>query len=542
MLVLNKARRKKEFKELIKNARSIMNTFNKNINLKFRFGRDILNLEDLYEDEMQRNTAFIIDCSIRYDEGRLNDYNALVDSDSIFSYKYGVTNKDPSTVQEKKFRCECSRTLSSSGGVMCLYCDTMTEYRPYINGWIIIPNGYRVFNPDYLFIFLNNFTKNTAKKIMNNLLYSKKKNNENSFTIESITNDKNELIKFINHYMADNKYSKVRKQLLDRVDSATTNVIPVMSKDLRPYSVHGTPQTGLKVESDPINTNYILISKQINNLDATTIGKTSSSNINNILMNITTNLLEIHDKVLQSLGSGKKSEIRGDTGGKKKSSSLRCILESNKSPDFDSCQMSAVFFAKTTIDLHREIYEKYGMTPESEYRIKKFIPNMLDNLLINAVFLELKERNDIYILAERQPAIYFISLIALKITSLLFNEYVIRVNDSVIVNGFSGDKDGDHLTVFMMSKEIGTIVYLSMNTSRLAYDPFTGLSSNKIEYTETNYIANYLTFPEDDNNIEIIDIDEKGKECKPYKYTRLTDDTLYKDLPPLYNPYKNNPI
>ncbi len=483
-----------------------------NNQIKYRLTRLMVNLKDLFKKDMSSKNGFIINTSINYD---LTDYDKTIMSDGIMSYKFGVKDKDPTIVQEIKFTCECGFIKSPIQGITCDICSTKTSERVYTRGWMELPKDVYILNPDFLNLVRLNLTKATGKRnkrptkaLINNVLKGLLKGNnttiyKDQFILVQLAKPENKgLLKdFINEFVEPS----MAKKLIKNFGSLTTNKIPIMSKDLRNYSVRGGKIGEVKIDSHPLNGIYIDISKSIDTLKHN--HSFDDVDTNKILLSIQNKLDECYTIVMKAVGDGKNSEIREFFGGKRKSNSGRLVLEAHPLPIANSCMMSYIIFGKISVDLYREIYLIFGLTPIAEFRMKSFIPNKQDKVLMNKVLNHLKDINANYIKGVRPPAIYSTSSLGFEIIALI-NDNVFRI-DEISFNAIHGDKDGDNISLFMLSIVIAMVVGWSLHYSRLMYDPFRGEARSELQHVESNYFNNYLMFNSENKQDTIKIINKK---------------------------------
>lgn len=405
----------------------------KNRHINFGLYRETLDVQALFEKDMEMHRGFILDTSVDYT--RLQDEAYLVNSDSIFSYKFGIRTNDNKMVQAKRYRCRCGALEEPMSGIKCPICGTETQNIYDIRGWFIIKN-YKVFEPDWLSIFLANLNKSVInkKQLTENLLSfssSKTKKGPNLLDIQS----KDALIKFINKYAAEDK----KDYFLATVDTAMMSVIPVISKDYRYYTVVNKIGNEPSVNSHTLNKMYIAINNAVRILNNMK-GRESVATKLACLSKITNKLLEIYAETKKTLGGSKEAYIRGKVGGRRNGNSGRLVVEGTHHLRVDACIVPYNFFGEFTIDTHRDLYIKHGMTAESENRMRNNYPNKWDKIIMVKVFKELKEQHLNTMFMYRAPCIYIGSLVCCEIIGLS-NYDVIQVNDTCLDFAMHGDKD-----------------------------------------------------------------------------------------------------
>ena len=409
--------------------------------IKFGLYRKTINLQELFEEDMELHRAFILDTSIDYT--RLQDEAYMINGDSIFSYKFGIRNNDNKMVQAKRYRCKCGNLEEPMSGIMCPICHTETQNIYDIRGWFVL-NNFKVFEPDWLSIFLGNLNKSNGpkKQILDSLLtFSSARNKKGPNLLD--LQDRETLVKWIEDHAAENK----KEYFLATIDCAMTNVIPVISKDYRYYTVVNKIGNEPSINSHSLNKLYIGINDSVRILNNMK-GYESPAQKLACLSSITKKLLEIYAETRKTLGGSKESYIRGKVGARRSSYSGRLVVEATKHPRVDACIVPYNFIGEFTIDMHRDLYVKYGMTAESEYRMRNNYPNSYDKQIIIKVFKELKEQHLNTMFMYRAPCIYIGSLLAFEIIGFT-NSDVIKINDTAL-DQMAGDKDGDRKLVFIL--------------------------------------------------------------------------------------------
>ena len=402
-----------------------------NSHIKFGLYRETLNVQELFEKDMELHRGFILDTSVDY--SKLQDEAYLVNSDSIFSYKFGIRSNDNKMVQAKRYRCRCGALEEPMSGIKCPICGTETQNIYDIRGWFVI-NDFKVFEPDWLSMFLANLNKSVCikKDVMSNLttfVAAKNKKGPNLLDLQS----KENLVKFIETYAAENK----KNYFLSTIDTAMISVIPVISKDYRYYSVVNKIGNEPSVNSHALNKMYIGINDSVRTLNNMR-GSESTAQKLACLSRITKRLMDIYAETKKTLGGSKEAYIRGKIGGRRKENSGRLVVEATIHCRVDACIIPYIYFGEFTIDAHRDLYIKYGMTAESENRMRNNYPNKWDKLIMVKVFKELKRRHLNSIFIYRAPCIYIGSLTCCEIIGLT-NDSVIYVNNTTLDASLHGD-------------------------------------------------------------------------------------------------------
>lgn len=459
----------------------------RNTEVRHRMKRDTLNLEHLYEEDIRNGKGFDLDVTVPYNNAVPN-LELMVASDSIFSYKFGVRATDPPELQAKRCVCPCGRTESSRTGHICEYCGGKTELTVKIRGWFTL-DSYKVFNPDWLHLFLSHINKVATRSKIFEQLFTKKKVTEEKFTV-LVLQDKKKLVEFIETY-ADPEYKDF---FLSKIDCAMSSRIPVISKDFRHYTVSirvdGTP----KVNTHPQNKHYIIINDQVRNLNEMSPSATDVKKLH-CMKQIQDRWNRLYIENLELLGKGKKSYLRNKVGGQRMANSGRLVVEGIKHYRNDVMTLPFAFFGEVTVDEHRDLYLKHGMTPQAEHRMRNNRPTVSDEKLMLAVLEDLRERHLAYSYAYRAPVIYMGSMECFEIIGLT-RELVIRVPEIALMDGFRGDKDGDIIAFFMLGVMIRLTSYFTYHPTRQVYDPVTQLVRGEYELPESIYFIAYKLFDE----------------------------------------------
>lgn len=409
--------------------------------MPFGLERDIVNLEELYETDRNEGKGFVIDTSISYTQ--IDNESLLIDSDSIFSHKFSLRSNDTTYAMSKRFRCGCGKLESDTAGIMCPYCGEYTKDRPATRGWIVL-NNFKVFNPYYLELLIKYLKKGINKTAFKADLYSFKEfalNKEGDkiprtckYNILDLQNPTN-LKDFIEEYVRPED----KNSFLTKLSSAMTNKIPVINRDYRHYSITKKLNGKNSVASHPTNKLYIQIANAVNSLNRFS-GKESKAVVVEHLSKVNKNFFDLKEELISVMADSKKADIRAKIGSRRLRNSARIVLEGLMTPHTDECTIPYRYFGTMTIDEHMEIYFKYGLTPEAEFRIRHSHPNENDKMLMIKVLNELKEKMINVCVVSRSPTIYRESIVALRIIGLS-NDATVRLNEVTISYCLSGDKD-----------------------------------------------------------------------------------------------------
>lgn len=505
--------RKTLYQEAVKREKKLKKESHISYGLKIT----VLNLEELFKSDMQNGIGLIMDTNCVYKTADTNfSMSDLIDKDSLYSYKFAIRSNDTSFAKDNRYRCKCGKISRESAGIICPHCGTATYNHIAIRGWFDLRH-LKVVNPFYWAILdanckypgiLDCVFKTPKERTM--------EKNERARKAESATNkatiqqkmieiqmidrlptimdlqDENVLIDFIKEYAKDEAVDF----LLENIDSAMTSKIPVINKNMRNMSVRVNINGVPDYQRDSNSSHYVRISDTLNGLIPTLTENTPPARILNALNNVNNNFIAMYDGLTDDLGVGKKSLIRGRCGGRRKGYSSRIVLEGALRPKVDEVAMPYRFFGQMTIDYHSDLYQKFGITPESTYRIKNNIPNLSDCEIMDKVLAELIKTNMNVVIVLRQPAIYRESLVALRLVEL-HHKNVITLNEMVIDSCLFGDKDGDVVSVFMPDPLIRAQLLFSMSPNKLIFNPLTASVNGSMELVEAGYVNVCLVLPKE---------------------------------------------
>lgn len=403
--------------------------------VKFGLSRKIQSWQELFKTDMEEGKGFMLDTGVNYN--KLDDENYMIETNSIMSYKFGIRSNDTKPVQAKRFRCVCGYLEGEYAGVKCPKCGSETQNRYAIRGWWSL-NKFKVFNPDWLAVFMSHVNTKVISKaqLKENLTQTSSRKDRTGFNILDLQIKEN-LVAFIDAYASEG----TKDYFMANIDCAMTDKIPCISKDYRYYSVVQRIGNKPSVNNHPLNRLYIIINNSVRDLNRMT-GRESSATICRHLNRINDNLLEIYEQNKHTLGGTKESYIRGKAAGRRKDHSGRMVVEALLHPRVDVCTIPYAYFGELTIDYYKDIYLKYGLTAESENRMRNNYPTTADKLIMIKVLKELKDQCLNYIFSYRAPCLYKASSLALEVIGLT-NSNVFRVSDISLDAGLKGDKDGD---------------------------------------------------------------------------------------------------
>jgi hypothetical protein len=519
IIMKNVAFRKILFEDAVKKEKKVR----KESDISYGLNLTIMNLEDLYKSDMDAGIGIMIDPSCDYTDIASN-ISDLVDSNSLYSYKFSIRSNDTQFAKVNRYRCKCGDVTSELAGVMCKKCGTETYNHIAIRGWFDLGN-LKVFNPFYWARFRANckypsivdfVVDKQAKR--NTYIRSQLKDKDpdklsatfmkDIERVENMPNimdlqDREVLYNFIAEYANDDAV----EYLLQNIDSAMTSKIPVINKNMRNISIRVNLVGVSDTRSNDMNKYYTSISKNIYSLTGKTTEHTAESVIRNTLVSINEHFRSIYNECMKTLGVGKKSLIRGRVGGRRKGYSSRIVLEGALRHKVDEVAMPYKFFGQMTIDYHADIYKKLGVTPEASYRIRSNIPNENDCRMMDEVLRILTSDNLNVLIVLRQPAIYRESMVALRLVELHHKD-VVTVNEMVIDSCLYGDKDGDVVSVFLPDPSIRTQLLFALSPNKRIFNPLTVSVEPSMELVEAGYVNTCLIIPKERHESGIVTKEE----------------------------------
>ncbi|MGL5766784.1 MAG: hypothetical protein ACRCX8_14195, partial [Sarcina sp.] len=393
-----------DIRRLIEVAREREEDLRKNTTISYRVEKNNISLEDLYKSDLISKIGLVIDTSRRYDKQGIDP--TLIELDSILSYKFGVKESDPASVKELKYTCNCEKDNVKKAGEWCDKCKSYAVEHKKVRGWILL-NDFKVFNPDMLTMFVSNKRAGAVLKKSSNFKDASGRdkfpwlsNQEFRYNIYNL--QKPEILR---EFIVEFSKPENVDYFLDRIDMFMTSKIPVMSKNLRHHQVvtklDGTPD----IRSHDINKFLTLINNKVDDLNNNS-SEWSSGKVTRYLADINKGFVNIHDEVMKILGDGKNSDIRGRVGGVRKGSSSKLIIEGSMDHVTHVCTLPYSAFSIMTIQWHYDLYVKYGLNAESEFRIRNMMPNRDDYPMIYKVLRELQEQDLAWVSAYRPPTLF----------------------------------------------------------------------------------------------------------------------------------------
>lgn len=447
--------------------------------------REIINLDELFKEDIETSRGFILDTSIDY-TALMSDEAKLRELDSIFSAKFGQYTKDTLV-----FKCECGNTSSDKAGVYCKECGTFTDKKIYIRGWFKLKNGFKVFNPDFYNLLKTNIdTKkiNKSKKALEEAIFNSK--GEFKYSIYNLMN-KEILIDFINTYV----YDHMKEFFLSRIDSAMTSSIPVISSNYRYYKVEKTlNEEKPNIRNHSYNQYYIAMSYVINDINSLDKELSSLTSKIFLLSHLTNKWLQLTKDITKDLGKDKKkSYFRGKTSGRYKAASSKLIIECEKGLEIDECILPYNVFGLIVNKYYKQELKDLGLSPEGFKRLETYRPSNGDKILLNSLLKLLKNKFTNIVTVLRAPSIYKTSIVSLKILGLE-NCDVVKINDITLGVCLRGDKDGDTSIIVLSNPEIALSEFFAYHPSKGIFNPLTGEVNKDFEIQESQYYIVYEAF------------------------------------------------
>ena len=130
------------FFNLVKKAAKDRKAMDENVPVSFGVSHTVVNYEEYYAEDIKSGDGFVIDLNVDYTD--LHNESMFLTTKSIYSYKFGISSKDPQEVQIKRFSCECGELESQFAGQYCEKCGTFTDIRLCKRGWFDL-GVYKIF-------------------------------------------------------------------------------------------------------------------------------------------------------------------------------------------------------------------------------------------------------------------------------------------------------------------------------------------------------------------------------------------------------------
>ena len=514
------------FFNLVKKAAKDRKAMDENVPVSFGVSHTVVNYEEYYAEDIKSGDGFVIDLNVDYTD--LHNESMFLTTKSIYSYKFGISSKDPQEVQIKRFSCECGELESQFAGQYCEKCGTFTDIRLCKRGWFDL-GVYKIFNPHYLSQLMSTVSRDTASNILEdmyafNKLKRKKKGEEREVINLFDLQDRSTLVDFIKMYVPADK----QEYFLNNIDAAMSTKFPVISKDFRPFRVTYNLHQEPRIESHELNQKYRLMNDKIREIrkKENTINelvetgylakKRRGYEIFQLLKSIQKLALDVYEIIISGL-TGKNDEIRQKFGATRLPYSSRTVLEGCKNIYSDEVILPYNIFGEKIIGYYRDYLDKHKITPEAINRILSNAPNEADKELLDAVLDDMIKDNVNFCFGYRPPSIYKRSAVGLRIIGLTDNE-VTKLTEITIAKCLEGDKDGDTFTNFVFPRQFNAIVFFGHHPSAISWNPMTGLANKGYELPESLYLICYELLGKYNNKVSsLIECDDKDEMIRKYK-------------------------
>lgn len=451
---------------------------------KMQYGliRDILNLDELFREDIERNEGFVLNTSIDY-TSLMSDEAKLREMDSIFSAKFGQYTKDTLI-----FICDCGNLQSDKAGEYCPECDSFTDKKVYKRGWFKLQNGFKVFNPEYFSLLKMNIDVKKigkSKKALEASIYESKGNFKyNIFNLM----DEDILKEFINLYILDH----MKEFFLNKIDCALTSSIPVISSNYRFYKVEKTlNEEKPNIRNHAYNQYYIAMSYAINDINSLDKELSSLTSKIFLLSHLNNKWMQLYKEMMKDLSKDKKkSYFRGKTSGRYKSASSTIIVECEKGLEIDEVILPYTVFGLIVNRYYKQELKDLGLSPEGFKRLETFRPSVGDNIILNMLLKKMEREFKNIVTILRAPSIYKTSIISARIVGLT-NSVVTHINDITLGCCLKGDKDGDTIICVLSKPEIALSEFFAYHPSKGIFNPLTGEINSGFEIQESQYYIVY---------------------------------------------------
>ena len=385
--------------------------------------------------------AFIVDDSIDYGEEfyrklTFDKIKELYSSDSIYSYKFGLTLQEESDTIKKLYSCECGETVGLENlEEICPKCGTVVDRIKFKDmGWFYIKPKDEGYGPPVkvLHPYICDLICNTNKGVLVNRMDGKEQRDAfkrkkrtvdkiEDFTWEDLFFNKEKLKAFILKYMKSNA-----ELLLMYEDIWYVNCIPLINKSQRPLKV--TNKIGVPtINNKDVNVEYQIISECVKEINQNP--DMLKSQLTNKLKSLMLSIGNVCSIISKEIGVGKKSIWKSEIVSPRVDSSGRLIIE----PIVDET-IHDVDVVQLPLDFFRVVFSSDVERICKEMRIS---PNKIRELVdLNYVLTDIERdfiRNNVfpnvenpYVYISREPCIYMTSVLGVRIHSLI-DEMVMRV-------------------------------------------------------------------------------------------------------------------
>lgn len=391
-------------------------------------------------------SGFVLDPDIDYAEILYNSnepregLKKLTTSNSIFSYKFGVSTSDDDDVIPLMYSCKCGKSYGMDKiGLVCPFCDTKVGRSKDKNlGWFKLEHD-KIFHPMLCWFLCKEETDlkdGEGKKTLFTLLSQ----NKLEYSWDDIlwqTEDgkySGKLYEFVAKYM------KSYKELFDYYSDPEywyTSSIPVLSRNYRFIVIKESNFENIEdIDQHNLNPEYVSISYLVQDLNN---NHTSLLNLPTKKRNKIRDLIKTLSNVIRIIHSeffdGKYAFLKQEQYSRRRSMSGRLIMlpmNDERYYGIDKCVISIDYFRSVFKKNVVKVCKSLRIEPK---RIKKLINknytlNDDDRKLIREEIFPRIEH--LYEYTNREPAIYMESALMLKIVALC-DEMIIRVPFFILV-------------------------------------------------------------------------------------------------------------
>ena len=417
----------------------------------------LISIDDKYADEIQRNETFLIDTSIKY--GEVLDKSVLIESNSIFSWKFEIKDNMPQHIIDKLYTCECGEASSQQKeGLQCMSCFTTVKKNTFPSdkmAYIKMPDKYKVLTPIGLAYLKKAIGKNNYEKF----LKGKMKGFDDIYdAFEEI----------LDTYAKNNKrditdFMKSNKVFL------FTGYIPVISSKVRFFNVSENMDIK-KIDIHDLNAPYIQISTSVEIMKKA-LSEDSPLRVRSMLF-IIQELIDILSDILKNTFSGGKKKMLRDGifGTRVPYTSIAVLTPLTEYWELNSCSIPIETFKVT---FKREIkgilLNQYKMPIMKVVEILSAEHKLTDKekKLMKDIFKKIKEP---YIYINRQPTIDVESIMMMEIKEIR-DEKTLRVHPNLL-DGLRGDHDGDALIIVGIPEQVRKHFFDRLSPRAYIIDPF----------------------------------------------------------------------
>lgn len=410
-------------------------------------------LDEEYDLSVNKyGSGFALDPDIDYAEVLYNakdpreGLRKLTTSNSIYSYKFGVSTSDDDDVIPLMYSCKCGKTYGMDKiGLTCEYCNTKVKRAKDKNlGWFKLEYD-KIFHPMLCWFLCKeemDLKDGDGRKSLFTLLSQNKLEfnwDDLFWQVDENNNYSGKLYEFVAKYM------KSYKELFDYYSDPEywyTSSIPVLSRNYRFITIRESNFEGLMdIDQHNLNPEYVSISYLVQDLNN---NHTKLLALRNRKRNKLRDLIKTLSNVIKIIYSeffdGKYAFLKQEQYSRRRSMSGRLIMlpmNDERYYGIDKCVISIDYFRSVFKKNVVKVCKSLRIEPK---RIKKLINknytlNDDDRKLIREeIFPRI---NHLYEYTNREPSIYMESALMLKIVDLCV-EMIIRV-PFFILKAIAGD-------------------------------------------------------------------------------------------------------